>query len=388
MIKSIKVQLSPNNKQLTKLFQYADCTRFAYNWAIAREQENYKQGNKFLSDNDLRKEFTQLKKQDDHKWLNKISNNVTKQAIKDACNSYKRFFKGLSKYPKFKRKKNSNQSFYQDTVKIKFTDTHVKVEGFTMSHKKNKQKLNWIKLCEKGRIPTNCKYMNPRFIFDGLHWWLSVSVEVDDNNGVPTNEGIGIDLGLKDLAICSDGNTYKNINKTNKVRKMEKRKRKLQRSISRKYNMNKEGERYKKTSNIVKREKELLKLTKRLTNIRRNNLHQITSEIMKRKPSFICIEDLNVSGMMKNKHLSKAIQQQGFYEFRRQIEYKSEWNNIPVVIADRFFPSSKLCSCCGEIKKDLKLSDRIYKCDCGNIIDRDFQASLNLKRYGENVLNL
>ena len=367
MIKSIKVQLSPNNKQLTKLFQYADCTRFAYNWAIAREQENYKQGNKFLSDNDLRKEFTQLKKQDDHKWLNKISNNVTKQAIKDACNSYKRFFKGLSKYPKFKRKKNSNQSFYQDTVKIKFTDTHVKVEGFTMSHKKNKQKLNWIKLCEKGRIPTNCKYMNPRFIFDGLHWWLSVSIEVDDNNGVPTNEGIGIDLGLKDLAICSDGNTYKNINKTNKVRKMEKRKRKLQRSISRKYNMNKEGERYKKTSNIVKREKELLKLTKRLTNVRRNHLHQITSEIVKRKPSFICIEDLNVSGMMK---------------------YKSAWNNIPVIIADRFFPSSKLCSCCGVIKKDLKLSDRIYRCDCGNIIDRDFQASLNLKRYGENVLNL
>ena len=388
MIKSIKVQLSPNNKQLTKLFQYADCTRFAYNWAIAREQENYKQGNKFLSDNDLRKEFTQLKKQDDHKWLNKISNNVTKQAIKDACNSYKRFFKGLSKYPKFKRKKNSNQSFYQDTVKIKFTDTHVKVEGFTMSHKKNKQKLNWIKLCEKGRIPTNCKYMNPRFIFDGLHWWLSVSIEVDDNNGVPTNEGIGIDLGLKDLVVCSDGNTYKNINKSPKVKTIEKRKRRLQRSVSRKYNMNKEGERYKKTCNIVKREKELLKLTKRLTNIRRNHLHQTTSEIVKRKPSFICIEDLNVSGMMKNKHLSKAVQQQGFYEFRRQIEYKSAWNNIPVIIADRFFPSSKLCSCCGEIKKDLKLSDRIYKCDCGNIIDRDFQASLNLKRYGENVLNL
>ena len=230
--------------------------------------------------------------------------------------------------------------------------------------------------------------MNPRFTFDGLHWWVSVSIETNAILDIPTREGTGIDLGLKDLAICSDGNTYKNINKTNKVRKMEKRKRKLQRSISRKYNMNKEGERYKKTSNIVKREKELLKLTKRLTNIRRNNLHQITSEIMKRKPSFICIEDLNVSGMMKNKHLSKAIQQQGFYEFRRQIEYKSEWNNIPVVIADRFFPSSRLCSCCGEIKKDLKLSDRIYKCDCGNIIDRDFQASLNLKRYGENVLNL
>ena len=386
LIETMKVQLRPNNKQLTKLFQYAGCTRFAYNWTIAREQENYKQGNKFLSDNELRKEFTQLKKQENYKWLNKISNNVTKQAIKDACNSYKRFFKGQSKYPKFKSKKNSKQSFYQDNVKIQFTDTHVKVEGFAVNKKKNKQKLNWIKLCERGRIPTNCKYMNPRITCDGLNWWLSVGVEVDDNKSIPTNEGIGIDLGLKDLAICSDGNTYKNINKTNKVKKIEKRKRRLQRSISRKYNMNKEGVRYKKTSNIIKREKELLKVIKRLTNIRHYYLHQVTSEIVKRKPSFICIEDLNVSGMMKNKHLSKAIQQQGFYEFRRQIQYKSEWNNIPVIIADRFFPSSKLCSCCGEIKKDLRLSDRIYRCDCGNIIDRDFQASLNLKQYGENVL--
>jgi len=389
MIESIKVRLLPNNKQLTKLFQYASCTRFAYNWALAREQENYKEGNKFLQDGELRKEFTQLKKQEDYKWLTKISNNVTKQAIKDACNSYKRFFKGQSKYPKFKSKKRSKPSFYQDGGKIQFTDTHVKVEGFTMSHRKNKQKLNWIKLCEKGRIPTNCKYMNPRITYDGLHWWVSVSVEVDNNtNSPPISEGIGIDLGLKDLAVCSDGNTYKNINKTNKVKKIEKRKRRLQRSISRKYNMNKRGESYKKTSNIIKREKELLKLSKRLTNTRHNHLHQITSEIVKRKPSFICIEDLNVSGMMKNKHLSKAVQQQGFYEFRRQIEYKSAWNNIPVIIADRFFPSSRLCSCCGMINKDLKLSDRIYKCDCGNIIDRDFQASLNLKQYGENVLNL
>ena len=388
MIETIKVQLRPNNKQLTKLFQYAGCSRFAYNWTISREQENYKLGNKFLSDNELRKEFTQLKKHKEYQWLSKISNNVTKQAIKDACNSYKRFFKGLSKYPKFKSKKNSKQSFYQDGVKIQFTNTHVKVEGFTMSHRKNKQKLNWIKLREKGRIPTNCKYMNPRITYDGLHWFVSVSIDVEDNTDIPSNEGVGIDLGLKDLAICSDGHTYKNVNKTQKVKKVEKRKRRLQRSISRKYNMNKRGESYKKTSNIIKREKELLKLSKRLTNIRRNHLHQITSEIVKRKPSFICIEDLNVRCMMKNKHLSKAIQQQSFYEFRRQIQYKSEWNNIPVIIADRFFPSSKLCSCCGMINKDLKLSDRIYRCDCGNIIDRDYQASLNLKQYGENVLNL
>ena len=227
MIKSIKVRLSPNNKQLTKLFQYADCARFAYNWAIAREQENYKQGNKFLSDNDLRKEFTQLKKLPEYQWLSKVSNNVTKQAIKDACNSYKRFFKRQSKYPKFKSKKRSTPSFYQDNLKIRFTDTHVKVEGFSMGKKQNKQKLNWIKLCEKGRIPIDCKYMNPRFTYDGLYWYVSVSIEVDNNVNLPSNEGIGIDLGIKDLAICSDNNTYKNINKTQTVKKLEKRKRRL-----------------------------------------------------------------------------------------------------------------------------------------------------------------
>ena len=386
MIKTIKVRLNPNNKQLTKLFQYAGCDRFAYNWAISREQDNYKQGNKFLSDSELRKEFTQLKKQSEYQWLNEVSNNVTKQAIKDACNTYKRFFKGQCKYPKFKSKKHSTPSFYQDNIKIQFTDTHVKVESFSMSKKQNKQKLNWIKLCEKGRIPTDCKYMNPRFTYDGLYWYVSVGIEVNDNTTLPSNEGIGIDLGIKDLAICSDGNTYKNINKTQTVKKLEKKKRRLQRSISRKYEENKKGASYCKTSNIIKSEKELLKLNHRLTNIRQNYLHQTSAKIVKREPSFICIEDLNVSGMMKNKHLSKAVQQQGFYEFRRQIEYKTMWNNIPVVIADRFFPSSKLCSCCESIKKDLKLSDRIYKCECGNIIDRDYQAALNLKQYGENVL--
>ena len=383
----MKVRLNPNNKQLTKLFQYAGCARFAYNWAIAREQENYKQGNKFLTDKELRKEFTQLKKLEDYKWLNEVSNNVTKQAIKDACNTYKRFFKGQCKYPKFKSKKQSTPAFYQDTGKIQFKDTSVKIEGFSRSKKRNKQKLNWIKLCEKGRIPTNCKYMNPRFTYDGLYWYISVGVEVGDKITSLSSDGIGIDLGIKDLAICSDGNTYKNINKTQRVKKIERRKRRLQRSISRRYEKNKKGVSYCKTSNIIKREKELLKVNKRLTNIRHNYLHQTTSEIVKRKPSFICIEDLNVSGMIKNRHLSKAVQQQGLYEFRRLIEYKAEWSNIPVIIADRFFPSSKLCSCCGIVKSDLKLSDRTYTCECGNVIDRDFQAGLNLKVYGKNVLN-
>ena len=380
--------LVPNNKQKTKLFRYASTFRFAYNWTLGREKENYENGGRFISDGDLRKEFTQLKKTEEYSWLNEISNNVTKQAIKDACNAYKRFFKGYSKFPKFKSRKHSTPSFFQDNVKIQFTDTHVKVEGFAVSKKKNKQKLNWIKLAECGRIPTkNVKYTNPRIKHDGLNWYITVGVEYEKYTCLPTNEAIGIDLGIKDLAICSDGNTYKNINKTQKVKKLEKQKRRLQRSISRSYEKNKKGESYCKTDNVIKKEKKLLRLNRRLTNIRHDHLHKTTSEIIKRKPSFICIEDLNISGMMKNKHLSKVVQQQGFYEFRRQIEYKSAWNTIPVIIADRFFPSSKLCSCCGNIKKDLKLSDRIYKCECGNVIDRDYQAALNLKKYGENILS-
>ena len=389
MIKLIRVMLLPNNKQKTKLFQYANTARFAYNWALGREQENYKNGGKFISDGDLRKEFTQLKKTEEYAWLNEIDCDVPKQAIKDACDSYKRFFKGYSKFPRFKSKKKSVPKFYQDNVKTKFTDTHVKlmlVAGKGKASSKRNQKFCRVRLAEHGRIPTDCKYYNPRIKYDGLNWWITVGIEYEDSATLQSNEGIGIDLGIKDLAICSDGNTYKNINKSQKIKKLEKRKRRLQRSISRKYEKNKKGGSYCKTSNIIKSEKELLKLNHRLTNIRQNYLHQTTSEIVKREPSFICIEDLNVKSMMKNRHLSKSVQQQCFGEFRRQIEYKSAWNNIQVIIADRFFPSSKLCSCCGNIKKDLKLSDRIYKCECGNVIDRDYQAALNLKRYGEMVL--
>ena len=387
MIKTIKVMLIPNNKQITKLFQYAGTARFAYNWALAREQENHENGGKFISDNDLRKEFTTLKHTDEYAWLNNVSNNVTKQAIKDACESYKRFFKGLSKFPKYKSKKKSKPSFFQDPIKIKFTDTHVKVEGFAISKKANKQKLNHIRLAEHNRIPTDCKYYNPRITFDGINWWISVGIDTDECKNKPNKSGIGIDLGIKDLAICSDGNTYKNINKSQIVKKLERRKRRLQRSISRSYEKNKKKGKYCKTNNVIKKERLLLKVNHRLSNIRNDYLHQTTTEIVNRKPRFICIEDLNVSGMMKNKHLSKAVQCQGFYEFHRQLEYKCKDKGIQLIVADRFYPSSKLCSCCGNIKKDLKLSDRIYKCDCGNVIDRDFQAALNLKAYGEQFVS-
>ena len=387
MVKVIKVMLIPNNIQKTKMFQYAGASRFAYNWALAREKESYEKEGRFLSDSELRKEFTRLRNSDEYAWLRNISNNVTKQTIKDACTAYKNFFKGLQNYPRFKSKKKSTPKFYQDNMKIRFCDTHVKFEGFAVSKKKNKQKRNWVRLAERGRIPTDAKYRNPRISFDGLNWWISVCVEVLDCKKRLKDDGIGIDLGIKDLAICSDTTKYKNINKSQTVKKLEKHRRRLQRNVSRKYEQNKEKGKYCKTNNIVKKEKLLLKVNHRLTNIRKNYLHQTTSEIVNRKPRFICIEDLNVSGMMKNRHLSKAIQNQGFFEFRKQLEYKCKNNGIPLIVADRFYPSSKRCSCCGKIKKDLKLSDRIYRCECGNVIDRDFQASINLRVYGEQFVS-
>ena len=384
MIKTIRVMLIPNNKKKTKLFQYANTARFAYNWALGKEQKNYKNGGKFISDGDLRKEFTQLKKTNDYFWLNNVSNNVTKQAIKDACEAYKNFFKGYTKFPRFKSKKHSVPKFYQDNLKIQFTDTHVKVEGFANSKKKNKQKLNWIRLAEHGRIPTDCKYYNPRIKYDGLNWWITVGVDCKPINNISKTNGVGIDLGIKDLAICSDGNTYKNINKTKKVKQLEKRKRRLQRSLSRKYELNKKGGRYCKTSNIIKREKELLKLNHRLTNIRHNYIHQTTSEIIQRKPSYITIEDLNVKGMMKNKHISKSVQQQCLYEVARQLQYKCSWNGIELRQVSRWYPSSKTCHECGYINKELKWYHRTYRCPiCGYVEDRDYNASLNLRDMNE-----
>ena len=203
MVKSLKVMLVPNNVQRTKMFQYAGAARFAYNWALGREKENYEKGGKFIPDSELRKEFTKLRNSEEYVWLRNVSNNVTKQAIKDACNSYKNFFKGLQKYPKFKSKKKTAPKFYQDNVKIQFTDTHVKFEGFSASRKVGKQKLNWVRLAEHGRIPTDVKYMNPRISFDGLNWWISVSIEYPDCTEQLSNDGVGIDLGIKEIITFS-----------------------------------------------------------------------------------------------------------------------------------------------------------------------------------------
>ncbi|MBR0061977.1 MAG: transposase [Selenomonadaceae bacterium] len=383
MMKSFKVMLVPNNNQRSRLFQFAGTARFAYNWALQKEREAYEASEKFISNFDLRKEFTTLRNSAEYPWLRTISNNVTKQAIKDCVDAFIKFFKKQSRYPRFKSKRRGDFNFYQDTDKIRITATHVKLEAIAQSRRENKQRLNWIRLAEHGRIPVGVKYKEPRITFDGLNWWLSVTVEFEPEKSQSDSESLGIDLGIKNLATCSDGTVYPNINRTVTVRKLKKKQRRLQRSISHKYEMNKqEGEGYSKTRNIIKSERKLLRIHHRLANIRQNYRHQITSEIIGRKPNSITLEDLNVRGMMSNRHLSKAMQELGFYEFRRQIEYKAQWAGITVVIADRYYPSSKTCIACGHVKKNLRLSERIYHCEkCGNEIDRDLQAAINLRRY-------
>ena len=368
MILAKKVRIYPSEIQEQKLWKSVGTARFIYNWTLAKQEDNYKNGGKFIPDGVLRKEITQLKK-NELSWLNEVSNNISKQAVKDACNAYKRFFNGLSDKPKFKRKGKSKKSFYNDNIKLKVK------EGKLV----NIEKIGWIKTNEQ--LPIGVKYSNPRISYDNKYWYISVGIEQEVVKEELTDISLGIDLGLKELAVCSDGMIYKNINKTHAIRKIEKRLKRLQKQASRKYEKNKKGKGYVKTNNIIKLEKQIQQAHRRLANIRNNHLHQTTTSIVKAKPYRVVIEDLDVSNMMKNKHLSDAIRKQGFYEFKRQLEYKCKFRGIELVVADRFYPSSKTCSHCGEIKKDLKLKDRVYKCRCGFTIDRDLNASINLSKY-------
>ncbi|WP_445506657.1 RNA-guided endonuclease InsQ/TnpB family protein [Niallia sp. 03190] len=368
MILAKKIRIKPTKEQEHQLWKSAGTARWAYNWTLGKQEGNYKNGGKFISNNDLRKELTALKQTKEYAWLYEVSNNITKQAIKDACDAYKKFFKKQANKPRFKSRKKSKPSFYNDPIKLKIKKNKVLIE-----------KVGWIKTSE--HLLMGVKYSNPRISFDGKYWYLSVGIEEEMQSTELSDVSLGIDVGVKELAICSDGRKFKNINKTKVVKKAEKRLRRLQRQVSRKYQMNKEGVRFVKTSNIIKIEKQIQRLYRRLTNIRANHLHQTTNDIVRTKPYRIVIETLNIKGMMKNKHLSKAIAKQKLYEFKRQIQYKCEKHGIEFVEADKWYPSSKMCSCCGAIKEDLKLSDRIYQCDCGLMVDRDLNASINLSHY-------
>lgn len=368
MILGKKVRLKPTELQEQQLWKSAGTARWAYNWALDRKEKHYTRGGNFLSDNDLRKEITQLKKLEEFSWLSEVSNNIPKQAIKDACDAYKKFFKYLADKPKFKSRRKSKPSFYNDIGKLKVKDGIVLIE-----------KIGWIKTAEQ--LPIGEKYTNPRISFDGKYWYVAVGTEQEQVIERLTSEVIGIDVGIKVLASCSNGMMFKNINKSQRVKKLEKRLRRLQRKVSRKYHKNKKGVRYVKTCNIIKVEKRIRVLHRKLTGLRSNHIHQATSAIVKTKPCKVVVETLNIKGMMKNRHLSKAIAQQKLYDFKLKLQYKCEKHGIEFVEADRWFPSSKLCSSCGAIKKDLKLSDRVYRCNCGLVIDRDHNASINLSRY-------
>ena len=374
--------LKPNNKQRTKLFQCAGVARFIYNWVLNYQTDRYNAGLQFQNEREVRKLITKLKHEDETlRWLNNYSNDIIQQAVKDACDAFIKFFKHKADYPRYKSRKHSKPSFYINTAKIQFTDSHVKLEKLTTSRRRNKQKFNWIRLAEKNRVPIGVKYYNPRVTYDGINWWLTVGIDIEDRvRGSPVNDGIGIDLGIKNLAVCSNTEVYQNINKTHKVIKLLKRQKRLQRKISKKYLKNRKGGSYCKTKNIAKSEYRLLKLNHRLTNIRTDHMYRVITDIIKREPSFITVEDLNIRGMLKNRHLSKAIQNQRLYTFYETLKFKCKENGIELRIVDRWFPSSKQCNHCGNIKRDLKLSDRIYHCNfCGYTVDRDYNASLNLR---------
>ncbi len=366
MILSKKVRLLPADDQVKQLYKSAGTARYIYNFTLDKQEENYKNGGSFISDRDLRKQLTVLK-QKELNWLFEVSNNITKQAVKDACLAYKRYFNNQASKPRFKSRRKTRPSFYNDPVKFKVKDNYVLIE-----------KVGWVKVSEC--IPKT-KYTNPRITYDGKYWYISVGIDVEEKNNQLTDVCLGIDLGLKQLAVCSNGDIYENINKKPSVRKKEKKLKRLQKKVSNKYEKNKKGEEFAKTNNIIKLEKRIKHGYRQLKNIRNNHLHQTTTSIVKTKPYKIVIEDLNVSGMMKNKHLSSSIAKQGFYEFRKQLEYKCLLNGIELVIADRFYPSSKTCSKCNLVKFDLKLNDRTFKCCCGLIIDRDLNASINLSNY-------
>lgn len=391
MLRGIKIALNLTDEQEQQMWKSAGVARWSYNYAITRSKEQYL---KYLEDNtlpktltegEIRKELTVLKNTT-HLWLKEVGSNVIKQAIKDWNDARNRFFKGLGKAPNYKSKTTSKPSFYVNYESLRRISGGFKGE-----------RLGFIKTREPlPKLPKESHYKNPRISFDGKHWYLSLSYEVPDISVDLTDLVIGVDLGVKTLATLSTGEFIENINKGYRVKQLEKQLRREQRHLARQLQANTKGYLitanggrkpiYKKSlelcSNIQNTKRKIKLLYRKLASIRLNHTHQTTSHIVKQLPKGIVIENLNVKGLMKNKHLAKYIQNAMFYEFRRQLEYKCLQYGIQLVVVDRFYPSSKTCSYCGSIKSDLKLKDRVYKCNsCGLEKDRDLNAAENLAYY-------
>lgn len=386
------MEINPTDEQKSKIHRTIGVSRFIYNFYIAYNKEIYEREGKFVSGIDFSKWLNNeyIHNNQEMNWIKEVSSKATKQAIMNGDKAFRDFFKKDKGFPKFKKKKNQD-------VKAYFPKNN-KTDWTLERHKVKIPTLGWVRLKEFGYIPTNSIVKSGTVSQKADRYYVSILVEERDieisngNTGIKifnhNNEGVGIDLGIKEFAVCSDGIKFKNINKTSTVKKVEKKLKREQRKLSRKYeslkirNKNiKEGRATRQ--NIQKQIVKVQKLHQRLANIRTDYINKIVSKIVKQKPSYVTIEDLAVSNMMKNKHLSKAIASQKFFEFKTKLTVKCKENHIELRIVDRFYPSSKTCSQCGKVKKDLKLSDRIYKCDCGFTIDRDLNASINLKNAKE-----
>ncbi len=375
LLKSFRTEINPTQEQKVKINKTIGTCRYIYNFYLAHNKELHDNGGKFMNGKSfsvwLNNEY--IPNNPDKAWIKEVSSKAVKKSIEDGCAAFIRFFKHQSGFPKFKKKGKSD-------VKMYFVKNNPK-DCRSERHRVNIPTLGWVRIKEKGYIPTTkdgWKIKSGTVSMKAGRYYISVLVEVPDvkiiNHG---NSGIGIDLGVKDLAVVSDGKIYKNINKSAGVKKLEKKLRREQRCLSRKYENLKKGESAQK--NIRKQKLKVQRLHQRINNIRTDYINKVIAEIVKTKPSYIVIEDLNVKGMMKNRHLSKTVASQKFYEFRTKLKSKCDDNGIELRVVDRWYPSSKLCHRCGCIKKDLKLSDRIYKCGCGYIEDRDFNAALNLR---------
>ena len=376
LLKSFKTEINPTEEQKVKIRKTIGTCRYIYNFYLAHNKELHDNGEKFMSGKSfsvwLNNEY--LPQNPDKLWIKEVSSKSVKRSIENGCIAFTRFFKHQSAFPNFKKKGKSD-------VKMYFVKNNPK-DCRCERHRINIPPLGWVRIKEKGYIPaTKDGYVikSGHVSIRAAKYYVSVLIEIPNNKIVNnSNEGIGIDLGLKDFAIVSNGKTYKNINKSAKLKKLEKQLIRGQRSLSRKYENSKKGESTQR-ANIQKQKIKVQKLYQKIDNIRTDYINKTIAEIVKTKPSFITIEDLNVKGMMKNRHLSKAVASQKFYEFRIKLQAKCNENGIELRVVDRWYPSSKTCHCCKNIKKDLRLSDRIFKCDCGYIEDRDFNAALNLR---------
>ena len=376
LLKSFKTEINPTEEQKVKIRKTIGTCRYIYNFYLAHNKELHDNGEKFMSGKSfsvwLNNEY--LPQNPDKLWIKEVSSKSVKRSIENGCVAFTRFFKHQSAFPNFKKKGKSD-------VKMYFVKNNPK-DCRCERHRINIPSLGWVRMKEKGYFPTT----KDGYVIKSGHvsikadrYYVSVLIEIPNNKTADnSNEGIGIDLGLKDFATVSNGKTYKNINKSAKLKKLEKQLIREQRSLSRKYENSQKGESTQR-ANIQKQKLKVQKLHHRIDNIRTDYINKTIAEIVKTKPSYITIEDLNVKGMMKNRHLSKAVASQKFYEFRIKLQAKCTENGIELRVADRWYPSSKTCHCCKNIRKDLKLSDRIFKCDCGYIEDRDLNAALNLR---------